>query len=196
MAISIIWFLVSPGFFKRGLEEASQSSTTRLPPYIKLGLVATGVSTVALVILSLISARHESASSPQLLPSASSSDKSNNGVIGPDKLLPVSFESTYVKFLRPKPRVWIQTADHNWLETYDGQTSNVFTPEGSSEYKGCNGALLRKRGEDPFEVFLPYPNCPQLLMFRWQKGPWQELGPITNASQTVPSSSSFSGTTG
>lgn len=190
VAISFFWFLVRPSLFKRDLEKASQSTANRLPVYVKAGLIGIALSTAALVMLSIVSTRHETTLSPDLAgASTSASAGSNKVAISPDQSLPVWFESMYITFPRPKPRVWIQTADHNWLETYEGQTSNVFAPEGLTEYEGCKGVLLKKRGEDSFEVLLPYSNCPQFLMFRWQEGPWQKLGPISNGSQTIPSSS-------
>ena len=36
-------------------------------------------------------------------------------------------------------------------------------PKGHSNVDGCLGKLLRKRGEDSFEVFIPPSGCTQLL---------------------------------
>ncbi|SDF92197.1 hypothetical protein [Terriglobus roseus] len=184
-AISILWFFIRPNLYKRQLEAASKTDSAKLPGYLEWGFAVTAVFSALIGILSALSSHQEASIRKNEV--ASENVITRAEVASQGDSLPVSFESSYIQFQKPKPRLWIRAADGTWLETYEHQTSNVFQPQGRTTHSGCRGQILVKRGEPSFEVFIPEDGCSTELLFRYNENSWQELGPISNVSRTIPS---------
>ena len=185
IAIGAIWLFFRPAKYKRELEIASRSDKKdlRRPKDFDGGgrnIAVWGMSALAgltVAVLFLTVASKKVAPPPSMKSSISSI--SVNSV---SAFIPQTFSSLYVlpQFKRPLPRQWKRNSDGTWGEYYDGKLSNTFDSEGIVDNEGCSGLLLTKRGEPSGQVLITSSGCVQMMKYRWNNGPWKDLGPIEN----------------